>query len=126
MTLEYLHYFSADDTDAEKKREGNAYARTSNVQERLIGHSGRSCIRIALMPISTELLPAADTGSRLLDRLSALAIFAVHVERRFDPFFRPAFDKLFRASLSSAVTALINMGRTNEGLKARAGKAPAG
>jgi len=41
----------------------------------------------------------------------------VHLERRFDPFFRPAFDALFQDPLSKLVTALINWRRPNEGLK---------
>jgi hypothetical protein len=41
----------------------------------------------------------------------------VHLERRFDPFFRPAFDALLRDPLSRLVTALINWRRPNEGLK---------
>lgn len=44
-------------------------------------------------------------------------MFLVHVERRFDPFFRPVFDAVFRNFLTSATTALINLGRRNEGLK---------
>jgi hypothetical protein len=63
-----------------------------------------------------ETLPAADTGSWLLDRFSDFAMFVVHAQRRFDPFFRPAFDKLLRDPLSELTTALINMGRKNEGL----------
>ena len=41
----------------------------------------------------------------------------VHLERRIDPFFRPAFDALLRDPMASAVTALINARRPNEGLK---------
>jgi len=44
-------------------------------------------------------------------------MFLVHVERRFDPFFRPAFDALFRDSLTRLATALINMKRQNEHFK---------
>jgi hypothetical protein len=39
------------------------------------------------------------------------------VERRFDPFFRPAFDAVLRDPIASLVTALINRKRPNEGLK---------
>ena len=62
-------------------------------------------------------LPPADTGVRLLDWIANAATFLVHVERRFDPFFRPAFDSLFREFLTQATTALINFRRKNEGLK---------
>src|SRR5437867_2053163 len=39
----------------------------------------------------------------------------IHFERRFDPFFRPGFDALFRGPLSRLVTALINRKRKDEG-----------
>jgi hypothetical protein len=41
----------------------------------------------------------------------------VHLERRFDPFFRPAFDAVLRDPIARFVTALINSRRPNEGLK---------
>jgi hypothetical protein len=62
-------------------------------------------------------LPPADTGVRLLNWIADTAMFIVHVERRFDPFFRPAFDALFRQSLTRLVTALINMRREDEGFR---------
>ena len=62
-------------------------------------------------------LPTADTGVRPLDWIANAATFLVHAERRFDPFFRPAFDLLFREFLTQATTALINFKRKNEGLK---------
>jgi hypothetical protein len=62
-------------------------------------------------------LPKANTGNWLLDRISNASIAFVHLERRFDPFFRPLFDALFRELLTSITTALINLGRTNEGYK---------
>jgi hypothetical protein len=43
-------------------------------------------------------------------------MFAIHVERRIDPFFRRWFDALFRDILSSSFTKLINMRRRDEGL----------
>ena len=61
-------------------------------------------------------LPPADTGNALLDWISGLLLFFIHVERRFDPFFRPGFDRLFRDRLSTLVTALINRKRKDEGL----------
>ena len=39
----------------------------------------------------------------------------VRVERRFDPFIRPAFDALFQDALTRLTTALINMQRPDEG-----------
>ena len=41
----------------------------------------------------------------------------VHLERRFDPFVRPAFDALLRDPVAKVVTALINSKRPNEGLR---------
>jgi hypothetical protein len=41
----------------------------------------------------------------------------VHLERRFDPFFRPAFDAVLRDPIAKLVTTLINGRRPNEGLK---------
>ena len=62
-------------------------------------------------------LPRANTGNWLLDQISDASIAFVHLERRFDPFFRPLFDALFREALTLAATALINLGRRNDGLK---------
>ncbi len=62
-------------------------------------------------------MPRADTGSRLLDLVSDTFTELLHIERRFDPLFRPAFDRWLRDPLSQFVTDLINQGRRNEGLK---------
>jgi hypothetical protein len=61
-------------------------------------------------------VPPANTGIRLLDWLANAAMFFVHMERRFDPFFRPAFDALFRQLLTNVATALINLRRQDEHL----------
>lgn len=61
-------------------------------------------------------LPPPDTGNRVLDWLARVLLLAIQVERRFDPFFRPAFDALLRDRLSTLVTALINRKRTDDGL----------
>ena len=61
--------------------------------------------------------PPANTGSAFLDWLANTSTRLVHLERRFDPFFRPAFDALLRDPLATLTTALINLGRPNEGLK---------
>ena len=62
-------------------------------------------------------LPQANTGSALLNWLSDASIAFMHLERRFDPFFRPAFDALLRDPIARLSTALINRKRSNEGLK---------
>jgi hypothetical protein len=59
-------------------------------------------------------LPPADTGSRVLDGLSAVLVFLIHVERRIDPFFRRPFDALLRGPLSTLTTKLINWQRRSE------------
>jgi hypothetical protein len=61
-------------------------------------------------------LPPADTGNRVLDWISGVLTKVVHAERRIDPFFRPAFDALFRDRLSELVTGLINARRQRDGL----------
>jgi hypothetical protein len=61
--------------------------------------------------------PPANTGSAFLDRLNDVSLCVLHLERRFDPLVRPAFDALLRDPLARLVTALINRQRPNEGLK---------
>ena len=62
-------------------------------------------------------LPPPNTGSGFLNWLANTSTALVHLERRFDPFFRPAFDAVLRDPLARLTTALINMRRPNEGLK---------
>ena len=61
--------------------------------------------------------PRANTGSVFLDSLSDTFTLLLQVERRFDPFVRPAFDAVLRDSIANLITALINLQRPNEGLK---------
>jgi hypothetical protein len=61
--------------------------------------------------------PRANTGSAFLNWLADGVTRLMHLERRFDPFIRPAFDALLRDPIAWLTTALINMKRTNEGLK---------
>ena len=61
--------------------------------------------------------PRANTGSVFLDRLNDTLIFLLHLQRRFDPFVRPAFDALFRDPIARLTTGLINLRRKNEGMK---------
>jgi hypothetical protein len=62
-------------------------------------------------------VPRANTGSAFLNWLANTSISFVHLERRFDPFFRPAFDAILRDPLTRLATALINMKRQDEHLK---------
>jgi hypothetical protein len=61
-------------------------------------------------------LPPPDTGKLLLNLIARVGLVLVHVQRRFDPFVRPLFDKLFRGPLTTLTTFLINVKRKDEGL----------
>ena len=62
-------------------------------------------------------VPRANTGSALKNWLSDTLLALIQLERRFDPFVRPAFDAVLRDPLTRLTTALINARRPNEGLK---------
>jgi hypothetical protein len=62
-------------------------------------------------------VPRASTGSAFLNWIADASLSFVHLERRFDPFFRPAFDAVLRNPIARLTTALINMRRPNEHLK---------
>lgn len=62
-------------------------------------------------------VPPANTGSAVLDWLSDTGLRLIQLERRIDPFIRPAFDALLRDPLARLTTALINLQRLDEGLK---------
>ncbi|HEX7437007.1 MAG TPA: catalase family protein, partial [Caldimonas sp.] len=61
-------------------------------------------------------VPPANTGSTFLNVLADTTLALLHLERRFDPFFRPAFDAVLRDPLARFVTFLINAGRVDEKL----------
>ena len=61
-------------------------------------------------------VPPANTGSKFLDVIADTLLAGVHFERRFDPFFRPAFDAVLRDPIARFVTFLINARRVDEGL----------
>lgn len=52
----------------------------------------------------------------LLKRLHAAALELMKLERRVDPFFRPALDAIFREPLARVLQVLINLRRPDEGL----------
>ena len=58
--------------------------------------------------------PPADTGNPLLNWISDSLLAVVQLERRLDPFFRPAFDALLRDRLTQLITDLINLRRSDE------------
>ncbi|HEY3634001.1 MAG TPA: catalase family protein [Caldimonas sp.] len=61
-------------------------------------------------------VPPANTGSKFLDVLADTMLELVHLERRVDPFFRPAFDAVLRDPIARFVTFLINAQRVDEKL----------
>jgi hypothetical protein len=52
-----------------------------------------------------------------LDQVSDFFTWMLQLERRFDPFIRPAFDAVLRDPIAELTTLLINRKRPNEGLK---------
>lgn len=60
--------------------------------------------------------PRANTGSLLKNFISDSGMALLRLERRFDPFVRPAFDAVLRDPLARLTTALINSRRPDEGL----------
>lgn len=61
--------------------------------------------------------PRANTGSAWRNLVSDAGMAMIRIERRFDPFVRPAFDALLRDPLARLATSLINSRRTDEGLQ---------
>jgi hypothetical protein len=62
-------------------------------------------------------VPPADTGSAVLNFISDTSLRLLQLERRIDPWIRPAFDAVLREPIARLTTALINRQRPNEGLK---------
>jgi hypothetical protein len=60
--------------------------------------------------------PPPSTGHVALDVVARFLLFAIHLQRRFDPFFRTYFDMALREPLSVMTTWLINVRRKDEGL----------
>lgn len=56
-------------------------------------------------------IPRARTGSALLDVVADASTFLVRMQRRIDPWLRPAFDALLRDPLARLVTGIINWQR---------------
>jgi hypothetical protein len=54
--------------------------------------------------------------SMLLEKLNDVLMFLLHLERRFEPWFRPTFDRLFRDAMAEGLQYLINLKRTDERL----------
>ena len=61
-------------------------------------------------------VPRANTGSKLLDIVADTTLALLHLERRFDPLFRPLFEATLRDPIARFVTYLINAQRVDEKL----------
>lgn len=62
-------------------------------------------------------VPGTDTGNALLNWINDTSLRLVQLERRIDPFIRPAVDALLRERLTLWATDRINKRRTDEGLQ---------
>ena len=61
-------------------------------------------------------VPPADTGNVLLDWVAGALLKGIQLERRIDPFIRPAFDAVLRDPVARLTTFLINLQRQDESL----------
>lgn len=61
-------------------------------------------------------------NSNLLERLNDVFMFLLRLERRFEPWFRPTFDRLLRDAMAETLQSLINRTRKDEGLALAAEK----
>lgn len=61
-------------------------------------------------------VPPAATGNLVLDWIADALLKAIQLERRVDPFIRPAFDAVLRDPIARLTTFLINLQRLDEGL----------
>ncbi|WP_196804588.1 hypothetical protein [Cellulomonas sp. URHD0024] len=57
--------------------------------------------------------PRASTGVAWRDVVADTTMALIRLERRFDPFVRPAFDALLKGPLDRLTTSLINLHRRN-------------
>jgi hypothetical protein len=73
--------------------------------------------RNVLGSMTSRPVPPSNTGSALLDWISDTSLRLLQLQRRIDPWMRPAFDALLRDPLARLTTALINRRRQNEGLR---------
>jgi len=73
--------------------------------------------RNVLGSMTSRPVPPANSGSVLRNWISDTSLRLLQLERRIDPWMRPAFDAVLRDPLARLATALINLQRKNEGLK---------
>src|SRR5207253_1313486 len=80
-------------------------------------HEHRALTPSAVNSNVSRPIPRPDTGSALLNALARASTRLVQLERRFDPYIRPAFDAVLRDPIARVVTAIINARRPNEHLR---------
>jgi hypothetical protein len=73
--------------------------------------------RNVLGSMTSRPVPPSNTGSALLNWISDASVRLLQLERRIDPWIRPAFDAVLRDPITRLTTALINWQRPDEGLK---------
>src|SRR5262249_39672498 len=81
--------------------------------------SAVSCFsgRAALTANPDRPIPRANTGSAFWNWVADTSTALVHLQRRFDPFLRPAFDVLLRDPIADLVTRRILRSMPDLGLK---------
>ncbi len=75
---------------------------------------------------ASRAVPRANTGSTVLDVFADTTLFLLQMERRIDPWIRPAFDALLRDALQRLATWLINVRRVDEHLAIAEERIPLG
>ena len=73
--------------------------------------------RNVLGSMTSRPVPPSNTGSVLLNWISDTSLRLLQLQRRVDPWMRPAFDAVLRDPIARLTTALINRQRKDEGLK---------
>lgn len=79
--------------------------------------SGDNPIVVDTRSNTSRPVPPANTGNALLNFISDTGLALLHLQRRIDPWLRPAFDALLRDRLAEWTTTLINRQRKDEGLR---------
>lgn len=73
--------------------------------------------RNVLGSMTSRPVPPSDTGSAILNWINDTFLRLLQLQRRIDPWMRPAFDAVLRDPIARLTTALINSRRPNERLK---------
>src|SRR5260221_3273554 len=87
----------------------------SDILRRKMRHGEDSKNFLRLNP--SRPIPRANTGAWIKNVIADTSTCLLRMERRIDPFFRPAIDALFQDLLARVVTALINLRRKKHDLR---------